>query len=145
MSIADTLKTRLKAVSDVTDLIGEDTAARVFTQYQPQGSALPHVVIETFSGNSYEHLSGITGVAENRVQITCYGETETAAASLADLVRRSLQGYRGTVGSQFINGITSPDGFESGDDRPSANGGNTYRFWVRRDYEVAYQESATQL
>ena len=143
--ITDTIRFKLKTISEITDLVGTGDNARIFDQYQKQNAALPHIVFEVFEGISNEFLSGITGIAENRIQITCFGATQSASSSLADLVRRALQAFRGTVDGQKINGITSASGFEYGHDRPKVKGSSQYRFWTSRDYLVAYTESKTQL
>ncbi len=143
--ITDTLRPRLKSLASITDLVGSGDNARIFDEYQKQDAALPHIVFEVFEGFSTEHLGGITGIAENRIQISCFGVTQLAANDLADLVRRALQGFRGTIDGQKINGITSASGFEHGHDRPKVTGSTNYRFWTSRDFNVAYTESSTQL
>ena len=139
-SVGENLKTYLKTVSAVTTLGGSGAAARIYSHLAKQGVATPFVIYEVFDGTSAETLTAIAGMAENRVQIDCYGATESEAYSLAEAVRLCLQMYRGSFGDADATAITSPDGYRTGIDNPS-KGGNQRRYWVSRDFEITYREA----
>ena len=139
-SVGENLKTYLKTVSAVTTLVGSGAAARIYTHLAKQGVATPFVIYEVFHGTSAETLTAIAGMAENRVQVDCYGATESEAYSLAEAVRLCLQMYRGTFGDADATAIVSPDGYRTGIDNPS-KGGNQRRYWVSRDFEISYREA----
>lgn len=133
--------TYLKTKSAITSLIGTGDNARIYLGFPKQGASLPYIVLEVFEGLSAEHLTGISGIAENRVQIDCYAETKNGAHDLAEAVRLApLQMYRGTLGDTFANSITSPAGARRGYDDPS-QGSNQARFWNSRDYFITYVEA----
>ena len=139
-SISSELKTYLKTKSAVTDLIGAGTAARIYPHTAKQGVALPYIVYEIFQGESYEHLGGISGLAENRIQIDCFAATSEGAYALAEAVRLApVQMFRGTMGSTAVT-VSSDDGYESGYEPPE-KGGTQKLYFVSRDYFITYAEA----
>ena len=139
--IAEELKTYLKTKPIITALVGAGTASRIYTHRSKQGVSLPYIVFEVFEGSSAEWINGISGIATNRIQIDCIAATAAAAYTLAEAVRLApLQMYRGTMGSTFVNGVTSNGGYEKGFDTPTT-GGNQRRYWVSRDYIFTYAEA----
>lgn len=135
------LITYLTSKAPITSLIGVGDNARIYLGFPKQGAALPYIVFEIFEGSSAEHLTAISGIASNRVQIDCYASTKAGSKTLAELVRLApMQMYRGTMGTMFSNGITSPGGFRRGYDSP-AQGSNQARFWTSRDYFINYEEA----
>lgn len=142
-SLEANLITYLKTIGAVTSLVGSGDDCRIYIDAAKQGVALPYIVITSFEGGSYEHLNGISGVGRTRLQIDCYASTPDGAKTLAEAVRLApLQMYRGAMGSGWVNGVTSPDGYRSGRELP-ATGGNEYKYWVSRDYVANYQESVS--
>ncbi len=142
-SIGANLKTYLKTKSSVTALVGVGAAARIYTHLAKQGVQLPYIVYEVFEGDSSETLTAIAGVAENRIQIDCYGKTEQEAYDLAEAVRLApLQMFRGDFGDTEALAIVSEDGYRLGIDKPT-RGGNQRRYWVSRDFSITYREATT--
>lgn len=140
--IALDLKTYLKSTTAVTDLVGAGTAARVYEDEAKQGVVLPYICFEIFEGASHEHLIGISGLNENRIQIDCYAGTSIEAYALAEAVRLApLQMYRGAMGSSYVR-VTSNGGYERGRDRPVA-GAIQKRYWISRDYMFFVDEAVT--
>lgn len=140
-SLESALKAYLKSKTAITSLVGTGDSARIYLNVPKQGVVLPYIVFEVFEGSSAEHLTGVSGIAENRVQIDCYGGDEESAHNLAEAVRLApLQMFRGELMSGvFANSVSSPIGYRLGFDPPTA-GGNDIRFWASRDYLVTYSE-----
>lgn len=146
-SIISEIKTYLKTKSAVTDLIGSGTAARIYLYAAKEGVALPYVIVDMIPGDSHEHLGGISGVARNRVVIDAYAATESAAYTLAEVIRLILQpigrdGTRPTLGSTVVHGIASDGSYEA-DFEPPVKGGAQKRYYYSRDYFVSYAESVS--
>lgn len=140
-SVGTNLKTYLTTKAAITGRVGVGDDARIFQEYPKQGATLPFIVIETFEGTSEEYLSGISGIATNRVQVTAYDTSSELAYSLAEAIRLApLQMYRGTFGGTFANSISSASSYRSGHDPPTA-GANNQRFWQSRDYFITYVEA----
>jgi hypothetical protein len=133
------LITYLKTVSTVTDLVGSGTAAKIYEEDPKQAVALPYVVFEVFEGISQQHLTGISGLARNRIQIDAYAATRTAANALAEALRLALAGFRGNFDSTLVR-ETGRTSYRRGRDKPT-DGGNQRRYWVSRDYIFTYDES----
>lgn len=142
-SVGENLKEYLKTKVAITGRVGSGDNARIYLEYPKQGAVQPFIVIETFEGLSNEYLSGITGIARNRVQITAFDESSADAYTLAEAIRLApLQMFRGTIGDTFANSIKSDTSYRSGYDPPTA-GANNQRFWYSRDYFVTYEEPKT--
>lgn len=141
--ILDSLKTYLKTKTAITSLVGSADDARVYFHDAKEGAALPYIVLEIFEGESHEHLSAITGLATNRIQIDCFGVSMSATYALAEAVRLApLQMYQGTVGSCTVRSITSENGYRRGFDPPTPGSGQK-RYWVSRDYMFTYLEATS--
>lgn len=141
--ITSELITYLKTKTAITDLVGSGSAARIYYGDARQGVALPFIVMRVFDGESQEHLTGISGLATNRIEINCYGSTTSQAYNLAEAVRLApLQKYRGTMGTTYVNEVASPQGYARDFDQPT-QGDNAKRFVFTRDYFLHYQEAKT--
>lgn len=142
--IAADLKTYLKTISAITDLIGSGTAARIYEEDPKQTVPLPYIVFEVFEGSSETHLGGITGIAENRIQVDAYANTRAEAYTLAESIRLApLAACRGiTMGSTFVHDESGNGSYDRGRDRPQ-KGGNKLRYWISRDYVLKYAEATS--
>lgn len=72
---------------------------RVYALKIPQGITSPSIVQTRISGPGDYHLQGPSGLISLRVQLDAWAGTADAAASLANLVKDRLDGYRGTMGT----------------------------------------------
>ena len=142
----DNLKSHLAGKSLITDQVGQGDDARIFRNRARQGAPTPYIVIEVFEGSSLEHLNGISGLAENRIQVDCFAGTSSAAYDLGENVRLTREGnggglqmFRGTMAEIFVYGIQSEDGYREGDDPPE-KGSDQPRYWHSRDYIINHSE-----
>ena len=134
----------LKEKPAVTDLIGVGAQARIYQELAKQSVVAPFIVIETFQGSSFECLNVAAGVAINRLQINCYGMTADSAFELAEAVKLApLQMYKGPMAGADCRGVVSDASYRKGYD-PAVAGGNQKRYWVARDYEIAYMEEVPE-
>ena len=140
--IATDLRTYLKTVSGITDLVGTGTGARVYEEDPKQAASLPYVVFEVFEGSTESHLGGIAGVARNRIQIDAYATTAAGAFALAEQIKFAVAAYRGLMGTTFVHDESGNGSYERGHDRPTT-GGNQRRYWISRDYILTYQEATS--
>jgi hypothetical protein len=140
----DELKTRLKAVSGVTALVGSGTSARIFHDLLRQGCTLPAVVIYEGGGESYQHLGGISGMVRSVWHVIAYGATRATANALAETIRTKAlnSNYRGLFGSTFVNGINCSSHRQAGYD-PAQDGTETPRYWTERVYDIFHVEDTT--
>jgi len=146
--IASELKTYLKTISDITDVIGATTAARInlhlARQKWTENGAVPYIVYHVLTDTSHEDLTGESGLIISQIQIDCYGTTSAQAYSLAELVRTALMITNGagryTMGSTYIHSVSSVGGYER-DFVPPPQGRDVPTAWVySRDYRLGYAE-----
>jgi len=141
--ILSDLRTYLKTKSAITSLVGTGDAARIYFHDAKEGATLPFIILEIFEGESNEHLTGISGICSNRVQVDCYGVTAAAAYTLAEAVRLApLQMYRGNMDTSKVCNVTSNVSYRRGFD-PPVTGSAQKRYWVSRDYVITYTEATS--
>lgn len=70
---------------------------RVYPLKMPQGMLLESIVYTRVSAQGDYHNGGPSGLARIRMQIDCWAPSLDAAASLADLVKERIEGFRGTM------------------------------------------------
>ena len=100
------------------------------------------VVVEGGGGESFEHLGGITGMADAVIHIYSFGATRTAANALAEAIRLApMQGYRGLMGSTYKRCLASSHR-DSGVDNPR-DASYSPRFWCRRIFNVFHDEATS--
>lgn len=71
----------------------------------PQTTALPYIVYHVISNDPTDTKDGVSELDVARVQIDSYAATYSAAATLSDSVRSTLDRYSGTVQSIVIDKI----------------------------------------
>ena len=140
----DELKTRLKAASAVTALVGAGANARIFHDVLRQGCTLPAVVLYEGGGESYRHLMGFGGVVRSVWHVISYGATRAAANELAETIRTKAlnSNFRGLFGSTFVNGVNCSLHRNAGYDA-AQDGAETPRYWSERVYDIFHVEDTT--
>ena len=141
---AEELKTRLKAVSDVTAIVGSGDNARIYHDMLRQGCALPAIVIYESGGESYRHLTGFGGVVRSVWHVISYGLTRNTANTLAETIRvKALNAsYKGLFGATFVNGVNCSSHRMAGVDE-ARDGHETPRYWCERVYDIFHGEDTT--
>lgn len=112
--IEDNLRTYILADSNISNLV----AARIYPLKLPQRPTVPAVTYQRISGERMHSMSGATGLAGPRIQFDCWDTTYLSSKNLADLLRKRIDGFAGTVDSEVIEGIfmdTEREFFEDGD------------------------------
>lgn len=94
MLIEQALATHLANDSGISAIVG----TRIYAGLRPQKSPLPSIVYSRVSGVRIESLQGSSGLARPRFQIDCCGKSYPAVKNLAEAIRLSLEGFRGTMG-----------------------------------------------
>jgi hypothetical protein len=141
-AIGSELRTHLKTVAGITALVGAGTAARIYPRNAKQGVSLPYIVYNVLPGEVFTHLTGFTGICNNRIEVTAYAATESGAYDLAELIRLAMGTQKATWGTTYINGVNPDQSFDEGDDPPT-KGGNQRRYWAQADYIVTYEQATS--
>lgn len=80
---------RLLATTAVTDLIGD----RIYAMRAPHTAPLPHISYQRIATTRPGSLRGPAGLADPRIQVDSWADTNATAKAIADQVRRALDGY----------------------------------------------------
>ncbi len=121
--------------SDVTALVG----TRVEPVQTSQTLIRPNVVYQRVTTSRVHTQDGATGLADCRLQVSCWADTYAAAKTLADKVRLALDAYKGTAAGITVDGIFLQD--EGDMPQPPLAGGEKGIHGVRQDYRIHYQET----
>lgn len=105
MSIKIALATKLKSISALTALV----STRIYSVKLPQKFTLPAVVFRMTSSQTERVLSGNSGKARTTFEISYYDTTDTAAEAGGEIIRKALDGFRGTVSSVQIQSTIMMD------------------------------------
>lgn len=81
----------------VNDATVKTLTTRIFPVTIPQDPIYPLILYTKISGSRDHILQGPSGFAHPRFQIDAWDESYTGAKSLANAIRKALDGYRGTV------------------------------------------------
>lgn len=134
MTINAGLRAFLGADSAISAIIGAMPNTRVYPVRLPQNPTLPAITYFRVSGQRVHASSGALGLSGPRMQIDCWATKYEDAHALAELVRKRIDGYRGPMGSETVQGVF----FESERDlyEPEPD-----QHRVSRDYFVWFSEA----
>lgn len=96
MTLADVrvgLRAYLLADAAIAAIVG----TRIHPVKLPQGQTQPSIVYSRVSGLGDNHMHGPSGLSRPRIQIDCWAQSVDTAASLANLVKERIDGFRGSM------------------------------------------------
>lgn len=96
MSIEKGVYSRLNADATLTTLVG----TKVFAGRVDQEVAPPFVMFWRVSGTRPDSLAGHDGMTRALIQVDCFSTTYGQMKSINDAVRLSLDGFKGTMGTE---------------------------------------------
>lgn len=137
--ISGSIRTLTLADASVSSTVG----TRMYSDYLRQSATLPAITYFVVDTVTNQHLTGIANASQARIQIDCYAASRSAANSLADDVRRALQGQNHTLaGTQYILDISLPSGEHHGI-VPPEEGSDTRQFITSQDFLVTYRTTTS--
>lgn len=86
--------------SGLVNLLGD--LASVYPHYVPPGTALPAISYLRLSTVTEQTHDGPDNLLHIHVQFTCHAAHHAEALTMADVIRRRLNGFRGLIGSVRI-------------------------------------------
>lgn len=88
------------------DGLAELVSNRIYPVTAPQGAEMPYVVMHIIDTVHQEALSGSSGLARSLLQINSFAlERFALVAPIAEQVRQAVQGFQGTAGGVYIDGV----------------------------------------
>lgn len=124
-----------------TRLLADTTSATVSNQVRNEGDSLPGITLHVVSADHQHHSLAATGKVIARIQVDCHASTPLAAETLAEEVRQSLDGLRGTMGSTFVS-TCHLDSERTAEDPPVAgNNESGGVYTVQQDYLIGWTVS----
>ncbi|NNF65985.1 MAG: DUF3168 domain-containing protein [Gammaproteobacteria bacterium] len=105
MSAETGIYTHLSTDGNIIALVG----TRIYPEWMPQESDMPAIVFSLTSAPREPNFDGPSAYVDRRYQLDCYASTYSAAKSLADAVRVSLDGVTGTLGGENVQLVSLED------------------------------------
>ncbi|MFZ5736312.1 MAG: tail completion protein gp17 [Pseudomonadota bacterium] len=117
--------------------IASRVLTRIYPLKLPQGVTGDSIVYTRVSAISGHSMAGRDGLARVRMQIDAWATTGDAAASLANLIKDRIDGYKGTMGAGdaavMVGGV-----FFDGERDDHDDAAKLYR--TSRDYRIWHDE-----
>lgn len=135
MSMKSSLITYLNTETNVTNLVG----GRIRNVYAEQNDALPYIVVHNIDAIHEHHMASASGFIQGRFQFDCYGESPISAMNVAEQLRQSLDGFRGTMGDVFVSSCLLDA--ERDDITQPIEGAHTGIYSVQQDYMIGWSVS----
>lgn len=144
MTAAELVRSRLLALTDVTDLV----STRIYTTLAKAGAGYPHIIVRDIDDFEGSHLRGADGVIRARVQVDAAMTTKTGqdAKTVCGNVLAACDGpgdgtglaaFAGSAGGSpgvavlaIMRGTGAPDRFDGDEQEVLLTG---------RDYHVTYR------
>ena len=99
------IRVKLLGIPSVANLIPGGIQDQQVTEGKPQ----PYVVTRISEGSEAEFMGGSSGVAIDRIQFDCWGNTPDDAKAIRDAIRNAVLGFAptgpGYVGDIWVQGI----------------------------------------
>lgn len=104
MSVETAIWRRLRDDPGVSALVGQriTPVKRGTTDGWEQ---LPAITYQRISNQRWHDSQGLGGLARPRVQLTCWGSSWSSARSVADAVRRALEGWKDPNADPPVDGV----------------------------------------
>lgn len=136
MSMITDLVARLTGSSAISAIV----LSRVYPQVLPQAPTLPAISYNLVSAVRVRDLEGPAGKSRHRISINCWANTYAAARSLADAVRREIDGYgSGYMGDTFVGSISLENEIDLFEEDAGRQNVGIYR--VVQDYIISHLET----
>lgn len=103
------------------------------------GDKLPFITYQNLSNPRTPCLGGATTLGQPRLQVDIHARTYASAKAIADIMRNHFDGYRGWMGSVYVNSCVLEDEHDFNDESPSLDGAATVG--VSQEFAFQHQES----
>jgi hypothetical protein len=105
MSLADIRPALRTFLLEFSTLAAEIGGERIHAVVLPQGVTAPSIVYNRISGLGDHSIQAPTGLAQVRMQIDAYAQTQGQADELSRLIKERLDGYSGPMGDVTVQGV----------------------------------------
>ena len=140
-ALAKALHARI-AASAVAAIVG----ARIYRRgFVPETPTLPYLAYFEVSSVHYRTAAGGSGLADTRIQIDGYCDTDAQARALDDALRECLDNFTGTMGAGPNMIHVNHCGLDNGSDFADVprHGQEFGQVGITHDYVIQHTESAT--
>jgi len=80
-------------------------ATRVYPSIAPSSAAFPYVTVQRLAVASLYHMGGASATFDTLVQVDCWSLSAIEAQQVAQVIRQSLDGFRGTWDGLEVDGV----------------------------------------
>lgn len=110
MTIEGAILARLKAISNVTDIVGSGSNARIYAEHLPQNPVFEAITFKLIDAPRIHASGADPGIVRSTWQIDAWAKTYKAARDLGDVIRgdgaaSALSRWSGTLDSTVVQDI----------------------------------------
>lgn len=113
MTLTQAIYELLSGTTAISDVVGD----RIYPIQAPQNTVRPYVVFVILAGvGEYDHTHAKSVVRRVRVQFECWADSTATVLTLKEIVRDTLDNYKGTNGNVVIGSteiVGEDEGFEA--------------------------------
>ena len=129
MEIEAALVSYIKSVPEITALLGEGDACRIYPLKLPQDPTYPAVTYQVVSGSRHHDMD----IAYPRIQYTTFAGTYSQAKELANLLRLHISRLKGVLSGIAIKQIQYINAVEFYQDDVGI-------YYIPQDFKIIYEE-----
>ncbi len=116
-------------------MVGDD----IYPQILPEDTEYPAINFTRISGSRVQAMGGPDTLGPARIQINCWGRTQSEALLLAEHVRRSMDGHDSDLGKITVQTVTLIDQGDLPVELDQSNS-KVIAYGIRQDYEIFYED-----
>ncbi|MCA9052985.1 MAG: DUF3168 domain-containing protein [Planctomycetaceae bacterium] len=131
MAVGEGIRTRLLAVSGVTDI-----TSAVYVSDTPQSATEPRIEVHELNLDPMVVMEGTSGLRSATIDIDCKSTTPVKAKALADAVEAAFNDFTGAAGDITVKAVVFQDRSDS-TEAPSS-GSQKSVYVTTLDYLVQY-------
>lgn len=142
MNLKENVHDWLASIGGVTDAVA---AADIYIEVADSGATVPYITIAQISTDHEHHMGGASGLAQARMQIDVWADSETNRNTVSEALRDAFDGYSGTMGDDSVNVRSVFLAEEAETYEPPTDGSQQGVYRNRMDFTIWYVESVPSL
>jgi hypothetical protein len=132
MSLKAALYQYLSGVSGLSALVDN----RIYPDVAPETAGLPYIVHRIISADHVRHMIAASGFVGRRVQFDVYGTTALSVDNVFDELSAALEAFRGEMGSDDLDILSSGIESERDDFIPPQDGSQVGKHRRSVDFNI---------
>ncbi len=105
MNVLKSIYALIIANSDIQAYVGSGTTARVYPSFVPQKQTKPYISFDCYNTEPTDTKDGVSTIDNYSSEVSCFHKNALDCLTLANLVRGTLDRFKGLNSNNVINSI----------------------------------------